>query len=84
LRQYNPDFVAIDTSGNHWLIEVKMDKEMTSEDVQGKRHAALRWANYVNEHAQVGLRWGYLLVSETDIKTARGSWPALKRLGSAE
>jgi type III restriction enzyme len=56
LREYNPDFVAIDTSGNHWLIEVKMDKEMSSEDVQGKRHAALRWANYVNEADQVGLR----------------------------
>lgn len=60
-----------------------MDREISSADVQGKRHAALRWANYVNEEAADGLRWGYLLVSETNFKTACGSWPALKRLGSA-
>ncbi len=27
--------------GSHWLIEVKMDKEMSSADVQAKRRAAL-------------------------------------------
>jgi hypothetical protein len=28
-----------------------------------------------------GTRWHYLLVSETDVKTAKGSWAALKGLG---
>nr|MBA2599016.1 DEAD/DEAH box helicase family protein [Chloroflexia bacterium] len=28
LKEYNPDFVAIETSGDHWLIETKMDREM--------------------------------------------------------
>ncbi len=61
-----------------------MDREISSADVQAKRDAALRWANHVNEAAADGLRWGYLLLSESDIKTANGSWPALKRLGSAQ
>ncbi len=58
-----------------------MDKEVGSEDVQGKREAAKRWANHVTADPQVGATWCYLLVSETDIKTAKGSWPALKKLG---
>jgi len=80
-REYNPDFVAVDSDGTHWVIEVKMDKEMTSADVQGKRDAARRWANYVSADEKVGTRWRYLLVSEADVKTARGSWEALKGAG---
>lgn len=29
-----------------------------------------------------GVRWKYLLVAESDINTAKGSWAALKKLGS--
>jgi type III restriction enzyme len=82
LREYNPDLIAIDRERTHWLIEVKMDKEMSSADVKGKRDAAQRWANYVNADEQVNVTWRYLLLSETDVKTAKGSWPALKKLGA--
>ena len=82
-REYNPDFIAIDADDVHSLIEVKMDKEMTSADVQGKREAARRWANHVSADEKVGTRWRYLLLSETDVRTAKGSWDALKRLGGA-
>ena len=81
-RQYNPDFIAIDTDDTHWLIEVKMDKEMDSIDVGGKRDAARRWANHVSADKKVDNPWSYLLVSETDVKTAKSSWPALKSLGT--
>ena len=81
-QQYNPDFIVIETDGTHWVVEVKMDKEMLSEDVQGKREAAKRWANHVSADATVGVQWRYLLASETDVATARGSWVALKGLGS--
>ena len=30
---------------------------------------------------EVGVSWRYLLVSESDINTAKGSWAALKKLG---
>ncbi len=81
-QQYNPDLIVIDADGTHWVVEVKMDKEMASEDVQGKREAAKRWANHVSADDQVGVTWRYLLVSEADVTTAKGSWGALKRLGS--
>lgn len=44
-------------------------------------HAAKRWANYVTADASVGVTWRYLLVSEADVETAKGSWSALKKLG---
>jgi type III restriction enzyme len=81
-RNYNPDLIVIESDGTHWVVEVKMDKEMASEDVQGKREAAKRWANHVSTDDQVKVDWKYLLVSENDIKTAKGSWSALKRLGT--
>lgn len=59
-----------------------MDQEMTSADVAGKRAAAHRWANHVSADEQVSTTWRYLLASETDIETARGSWPALKSLAT--
>lgn len=45
----------------------------------GKELAAKRWANHVS--AQTGTEWRYLLVGETDVAEARGSWSALKKLG---
>ena len=80
---YNPDFVAVEDEGTHWIVEAKMDKEMDSVDVRGKREAALRWANHVSADPSVGVRWRYLLVSETDVAEAKGSWEALKKLGGS-
>ncbi|HEV8545438.1 MAG TPA: hypothetical protein VGQ64_04045, partial [Candidatus Limnocylindrales bacterium] len=82
-QEYNPDFIVIDADGTHWVVEVKMDKEMASADVKGKRDAAKRWANYVTADDQVGVVWRYLLVSETDVETAKGSWGALKTLAGS-
>lgn len=81
-QQYNPDLIVIETDDTHWIVEVKMDKEVESEDVQGKRETAKRWANHVTADEKVGVTWKYLLVSETDVNTAKGSWNALKRLGN--
>ncbi len=80
-QQYNPDLIVIETDGTHWVVEVKMDKEIGSADVVAKRDAARRWANHVSADETVGKRWRYLLASETDIDEAKGSWAALKALG---
>lgn len=32
VREYNPGFIAVDQDGTHWIVEVKMDKEMESAD----------------------------------------------------
>ncbi|MGH3718262.1 MAG: DEAD/DEAH box helicase family protein [Pseudonocardiaceae bacterium] len=81
-REYNPDFLVVETDRTHWIVEVKADKDLASVDVQGKRRAAKRWASHVTAAEEVEPIWRYLLVSETDIATAKGSWPALKSLGS--
>ncbi|TAK20478.1 MAG: hypothetical protein EPO26_18055 [Chloroflexota bacterium] len=81
-REYNPDFVAVDKGGAHWVIEVKMDRERASADVRGKRDAARRWANYVSADEKVeGANWCYLLIFEEDLETVKGSWEALRKLG---
>jgi type III restriction enzyme len=54
---------------------------MMATDVQGKREAAARWAQHVSADPAVGTIWRYLLVSESDVETAKGSWEALKHLG---
>lgn len=63
----------IDADGTHWVVEVKMDKEMDTSTVKGKRDAARRWANYVTADETVDVPWRYLLASEADVETARGS-----------
>jgi type III restriction enzyme len=83
-RRYNPDLLVVETNGTHWLVEVKMDKEMDSSDVLAKREAAVRWANHVTSKAEIKEPWRYLLVSETDVNTAKNSWDALKQLGQGQ
>jgi type III restriction enzyme len=78
-REYNPDFIAVESDGTHWLIEAKMNKELESFEVKGKENAALRWANHVSD--QTGVTWRYLLVSESNIEESLGSWAALRAFG---
>lgn len=75
------DFIAVDRDNMDWVVEVKMDEEMPSAGVQRKRDVARRWANYVSGDENVGVCSRYLLVSETDVKTAKCLWEALKGLG---
>lgn len=78
---YNPDFIAVDATDVHWLIESKADRDVTNEVVQAKRQQALRWAQHVTDDEQTTATWRYLLVYERDIATAKGDWGVLKRLG---
>ena len=77
-REYNPDFVAVEHDGRHWLIETKATKDVETADVKGKETAARRWARYVSDDPAVGVEWRYLLLSEDDIEASRGSWAALR------
>jgi type III restriction enzyme len=81
-REYHPDFIAVENDGTHWVIEVKADRDVRSEEVQGKRDAALRWARHVSSADNVGVTWRYLLVSQSDLKDAKDSWPAARAHGS--
>ena len=83
-REYNPDLVVIeeiDGARTCWLVETKMNREMTSAEVIAKRRAALTWANTVNNSGQADGRWRYLLLSEDDVTDAAGSWTHMKGFG---
>lgn len=80
-QRYNADFVAVTKDGTRWVIEVKADNQLASDQVQAKRSAARRWVNKVNASGIISDTWAYLLVTETDIKAAKGSWQALEALG---
>jgi len=56
---------------------------MPTEEVQGKRAAARRWASFVSADEKVDAVWRYLLLSESDVKTAKGWWEQLRRLGES-
>ena len=77
---YNPDFIVVETAGTHHMVEIKMEKEGTTPSVLGKAEAALRWVNHVNADTKTGAKWAYLLVLESDVEAAKGSWLALKAL----
>jgi type III restriction enzyme len=81
-REYNADMIVIENDGTHWVVEIKADRDAGNEEVRGKRLAAQRWTARVSADERVGVQWRYLLVYETDIDQAQGSWSALKRLGS--
>lgn len=61
-QQYKPDIIVIDADTTHWVVEAKVDMEMSSDDVKAKRDAARRWANYVNADPDVDVSWRYLLI----------------------
>jgi type III restriction enzyme len=59
LRSYYPDFVAVDSSGVHWLIETK---GMESSEVSQKDAAAANWCE--NATMLTKLPWRYLKVPQ--------------------
>ena len=80
-NRYEPHFVIVEVTGEHLLVEVKADRDLSSNEVRAKRDAAQRWAAYANDGLpQGGPRWSYLLISETDLREAKEDWAALKKL----
>jgi len=68
LRNYEPDFVAIDKSGVHWLLESKGQENL---DVQRKDVAAIRWCE--NATALTGEQWKYLKVPQKEFEALQPS-----------
>jgi type III restriction enzyme len=69
LRQYYPDFVVVDRSGVHYLVETK-GREDT--DVANKDRSAVMWAERATE--LTGQQWGYVKVMQ---KTFKDLQPAI-------
>ena len=68
LRQYEPDFVARDSDGVHWLIETKGREDA---DVARKDDRARRWCADVS--ALTGQEWRYLKVPEKEFKKLKAA-----------
>ena len=66
LRYYEPDFVAVDTFGNHYLIETKGREDV---DVAYKDRAASIWCENASLLADVP--WAYIKVPQDDFERLR-------------
>ncbi len=63
LKHYEPDFVAVDTAGVHWLLETKGQETV---DVLRKDAAAVRWCE--NASRLSGTEWKYIKVPQTEFQ----------------
>jgi len=61
LRYYEPDFVAVDRDGTHFLIETKGREDI---DVAHKDRAARIWCE--NATLLTGVAWTYVKVPQAD------------------
>ena len=64
LRYYEPDFVARDRAGVHWLLEPKGREDL---DVAVKETRARQWCQ--DATALTGIHWEYLKVLQDDFTT---------------
>jgi len=68
LRNYEPDFVAIERSGVHWLLESKGQENV---DVLRKDVAAVRWCE--NASRLTTTMWKYAKVPQKEFETLQPS-----------
>ena len=66
IRNYFPDFIAINKDGSHWIIETKGREDV---DVALKDQAAINWCNAATE--LTGTRWKYLKVLQKAFEDLR-------------
>lgn len=67
-KRYEPDFV-VETEDCIYLVETKAEKEVSAEDVQGKKRAAEEYCTNATEYTTKvgGKPWKYLLLPHTAI-----------------
>jgi type III restriction enzyme len=63
LRSYYPDFVAVNSDGQYWVIETKGQE---TEEVKYKDQAAKVWCE--NASALTGKTWKYLKVLQKEFE----------------
>ena len=63
LRYYEPDFVAVQEDGTHWLIETK---GQVNVDVAHKNQAATLWCE--NATLLTGTSWQYIIVHQSEFE----------------
>jgi len=68
-KRYNPDFV-VETSEVIYVVETKMQKDMTSDDVKEKASAALYYCEHATRFAMDNGKkpWKYMLIPHEAVK----------------
>jgi type III restriction enzyme len=66
---YEPDFV-VETDKEKHLCEIKRADEVSSEEVQQKAKAAIKWCEFASQHEMEhgGKSWKYLLIPHDAVK----------------
>ena len=82
-RHYFPDFLVIDESGIHWLVEIKDDNN-PDPAIEEKNKAANEWVNALNlelgEEARKIEKWRFLYITKGDMIKAHENWNMLKEI----
>ncbi len=68
LRNYEPDFVAVDKSGTNWLLESKGQENV---DVLRKDVAAVRWCENATKLTEQ--KWKYVKVPQKEFQALQPS-----------
>ncbi len=66
IRNYFPDFIAVNKDGSHWIIETKGREDI---EVKLKDNAAINWCNTATELTKTD--WKYLKVLQKDFENLR-------------
>lgn len=70
---YSPDFV-VRTAGAIYLVETKGERDLSNENVNRKRKAALAWCGRINslpEEARGARVWRYALLGQQIVEQFR-------------
>ena len=66
IRNYFPDFIAVNTDGTHWIIETKGREDI---EVKLKDNAAINWCKTATKLTKT--EWNYLKVLQKDFEDLR-------------
>lgn len=69
---YEPDFV-VETKDGIWIVEVKAENEIATEEVQEKMRAALQYCRHATAYNKKndGKKWGYILLPAKEVALNR-------------
>ena len=65
-QQYNPDFLVETTTGK-FMIEVKAQNEVTSDEVISKAREGIKWCRFASTADPDHKKWEYKLISDENI-----------------
>lgn len=67
-QQYNPDFL-IETTTGKYMVEVKANNEVTTDEVVSKAREGIKWCEFASTADPDKKKWEYKLISDDNIHT---------------